>query len=73
MDLPLSLRYGKDLGLMDRGYPVNGLDLDNDRVFYHQVHPIAQIELHFTIDDGKTNLFRRSKPAFTSSYCRQAT
>jgi hypothetical protein len=28
------------LGLMDRGYPVNGLDLNNYRVFHDQVHPI---------------------------------
>ena len=52
----------KDLGLMDRGKRVHGLDLDNDKVLNYQVHPIPQIELDPTIDDRKTNLRRRLEP-----------
>jgi len=39
------LKVRKDLGLMDRGDCVNGLNLHYDQVLNQQVHAIAQIEL----------------------------
>ena len=62
----------KDLGLMDRGDCVDGLDLHDHKVFDNQVHPIAEVELYSAIDDRKTNLSRRVESAANSSYCRQA-
>ncbi len=32
----------KDLGLMDRGDRVDGFDLDNDKIFHYQIHPISR-------------------------------
>jgi len=69
------LEVGEELRLVDRGEGIDGLELDDERVFHEEIKAMAAVQAHVLVDQGQRLLLlgcSTRSPRCVSSCARHA-